>query len=157
MGKTRSKKIITQNRRARHDYEILETYEAGIVLQGTEVKAIREGKVSLQESFALFRDGELWLVGMYIGPYSQGNRMNHAPRRDRKLLLHKKELRKLQQKVKERGYTLIPLSLYFSGPFVKIELALVRGKRKYEKREALREKDAKREIARTVKNTIIAE
>ena len=147
----RPRKIIAQNRRARHDYEIIETYEAGIVLQGTEVKALREGKVSLQDSFAMFKDGELWVVGMYIGPYSQGNISNHPPRRDRKLLLHRRELRKLEQRVKERGFTLIPLSVYFSGPYVKIELALVRGKRKYEKREAIKERDVQRELRRTLR------
>ncbi len=121
------------------------------MLQGTEVKALREGKVSLQDSFALFKDGELWLIGLYIGPYSQGNISNHPPRRDRKLLLHRQELRKLQQRIKERGYTLIPLSIYFSGPYVKIELGLVRGKRKYEKRETIKSREVQRELQRALR------
>ena len=149
--KDRAKKTIARNRRLRHDFEILKTVEAGIVLKGTEVKSLREGKVSLQDAYAYFPNkdnDELYLVKMHIPPYSQGNINNHDPERQRKLLLHKREAVKLRSAVQEKGLTLMPYSLYFSGPYVKVELCLVRAKKKYDKRESLKERDTERNIQR---------
>ena len=142
-------KPVASNRKVRHDYEIIETTEAGIVLQGTEVKSLRQGKCSIQDSYAAFpkKDvNDLFLINFHINPYEQGNRYNHEPRRQRKLLVNVREAVKLRSAVQEKGLTLLPLSIYFSGPFVKIELALVRAKRKYDKREALKEREIKRDI-----------
>ena len=144
------RKVIASNRRARHDYAVLDSYEAGVVLTGTEVKALREGRASLVDGFATIDDGEVWLQGVHIAEYAQGTWTNHAPRRKRKLLLHKAEIERLELRVKEGGLTLVPLQLYFSGSHVKVELALARGKRSYDKRQALAERDAQREIARAL-------
>ena len=139
---------VVSNRRARHEFEILERIEAGLVLMGTEVKALREGRASLVDGFATIDDGEVWLQGVHIAEYAQGTWTNHAPRRKRKLLLHKAEIERLEQRTKESGLTLVPLQLYFSGSHVKVELALARGKRSYDKRQDLAKRDAQREIAR---------
>jgi SsrA-binding protein len=143
-----TKRVTISNRKARHDYFILETFETGIVLTGTEVKSIRKGNANLQDSYAELSNGEIWLEGMHISPYEQGSIYNHEPRRKRKLLLHKKQIRKLIFKIKEKGLTLVPLSVYFKGQYAKVELALARGKRSYDKREAIAKRDAERNIAR---------
>ncbi len=135
-----SKKLIAQNKKARHDYFVDDTFEAGIELCGTEVKSLRSGAVNLKDSFCRFKDGELFAMGIHISPYEQGNIFNKDPRRDRKLLLHRKELDKLFGAVNKKGFSIIPLSFYFSGKWVKVELGLCRGKKLYDKREA----DAKR-------------
>lgn len=140
--------MIAQNRKARHDYHIDDTYEAGLVLTGTEVKALRAGRASLVDGFAEVRDGEVWLNNIHIAEYTQGTWTNHAPRRRRKLLLHKDEISKLIGKTQEKGHTLVPLSLYFKDGYAKVELALARGKRDYDKRRALAEKQAAREAQR---------
>jgi SsrA-binding protein len=141
-------RISISNRKARHEYFILEALEAGIVLTGTEVKSLRKGNANLQDSYAELRSGEVWLEGMHISPYEQGNINNHDPRRRRKLLLQKKQIRKLIVGMKEKGLTLIPLSVYFKGPYAKVELALARGKKSYDKRDAIAKRDAERDIAR---------
>lgn len=141
-------KIVTTNRKAYHEYEIIETIEAGIVLKGTEVKSLRQGRVSIQDSYAIIKDGEVWLLNMHISPYEYGNVHNHDPLRDKKLLLHKREIIRLSTKVKERGLTLIPLKVYFKNGRAKVELALVRGKKKYEKKEDMAEKELQRELKR---------
>lgn len=144
-------KYIAENRKARHDYFIHETYEAGIALTGTEVKSLRQGKANLKDSFCRIEHGELLLLGMHISPYEQGNRFNHDPLRTRRLLMHKYEILKLFGKTKEKGYTLIPLNLYFKKGKVKVTVALVSGKKLYDKRQALAEKEAKRDIERRMK------
>ena len=141
-------RITISNRKARHEYFILEALEAGIVLTGTEVKSLRKGNANLQDSYAELRSGEVWLEGMHISPYEQGNINNHDPRRRRKLLLQRKQIRKLIGGMKEKGLTLIPLSVYFKGPYAKVELALARGKKSYDKRDAIAKRDADRDIAR---------
>lgn len=153
MNKTNSaeEKNITVNRKALHDYFILHTYEAGIVLKGTEVKSLREGKVNLVDSYATIKNGEVWLLNAHISEYKQGNINNHNPTRDRKLLLKKSEIRKLIGKIKEKGLTLVPLRLYFIRGKVKVELALARGKKSYDKRESIAKKDFQREQERKVK------
>jgi len=138
------------NRRGRHEYEILETWEAGLVLQGTEVKALREGRVNLGDAYGEIRDGEGWIVKMHIGPYEQGNRENHEPFRPRKLLLHRREIRKLVPKLEEKGLTLVPLRLYFRDGRAKVELGLGRGKKLHDKREAKAKQDVQRRIAQQV-------
>ncbi|GFN22707.1 SsrA-binding protein SmpB [Thermanaeromonas sp. C210] len=149
----RQLKLVTENRKARHDYTIEETLEAGIVLTGTEVKSLRGGKANIRDSFARVEKGEVFLYDMHISPYEQGNRFNHEPRRPRKLLLHKEEIRRLIGKTREKGLTLIPLKVYFNPQGrVKVELALARGKKLYDKREALRERDAKREIEKAFRD-----
>jgi SsrA-binding protein len=147
--KETGRKLIAQNRRARHDYAIDEVYEAGIVLVGTEVKSLREGRASLVDAYGRVRDGEVWLEGMHIPEYTQGTWTNHEPRRSRKLLLHRGEIAKLVGKTRESGLTLVPLSLYFKDGKAKVELALARGKRSYDKRQSLAARDAAREIERT--------
>jgi SsrA-binding protein len=142
------RKLIAQNRKARHDYSIEDTFEAGMVLQGTEVKSLRAGRASLVDAFARIRDGEVWLEGLHVPEYTQGTWTNHEPRRSRKLLLHKAEIDKLIGKTKEGGATLIPLSLYFKDGRAKVELALARGKRAYDKRQSLAARDAQREVER---------
>lgn len=144
-------KVVAQNKKARHDYFIEDTFEAGIVLTGTEVKSIRQGKVNLKDSFARVKDGEVLLMNMHISPYEQGNRYNPDPLRTRKLLLKKKEIFRLMGLTKEKGYSLIPLQLYFRHGFAKIELALAKGKKLYDKRESMKERDSKREIERSLK------
>jgi SsrA-binding protein len=141
-------KNIAQNKKARHDYEILETYEAGLVLHGTEVKSLREGRANLKDSYAAVHNEEVWLYGVHISPYSHGNINNHAPERDRKLLLHRKEIRKLIGKTKESGLTLVPLQLYFNKGKVKVQLALARGKKEYDKRAAISKRESDRELKR---------
>ncbi|WP_270584403.1 SsrA-binding protein SmpB [Bacillus smithii] len=144
-------KVVAQNKKARHDYFIEETYEAGIVLQGTEIKSIRAGRVNLKDSFARVQKGEVFLHNMHISPYEHGNRYNHDPLRTRKLLLHKKEILKLIGKTKEQGYSLVPLKLYIKNGYAKILLGLAKGKKKWDKREDLKKKEAKREIERVFK------
>ena len=145
------RKIIAQNRKAYHDYFIEETYEAGIVLKGTEIKSIRAGRVNLKDSFARVENGEVFLYNMHISPYEQGNRYNHDPLRTRKLLLHRREINKLIGLTKEAGYALIPLKIYIKNGYAKIELALAKGKKKYDKREQLKKREAQREIERALK------
>lgn len=144
-------KVITDNRKARHDFHILETFEAGIELKGTEVKSLRQGKVNLKDSYAQVDSGELFLLNMHISPYEQGNRFNVDPLRKRKLLMHKREIMRLLGKTKEEGLTLVPLKAYLSKGRVKIELALAKGKKLFDKREAAAEKTAKREIDKAMK------
>ena len=145
-------KIAAENRKARHDYSIHETFEAGIELVGTEVKALRAGKANLKDAYAqITKSAEVYLYNLHISPYEQGNQFNHEPLRPRRLLLHRAEIRRLIGKVKEKGYTLVPLKLYFSRGRVKLELALATGKKLYDKRQSLAEKDAKREMDRTLK------
>ena len=151
MAADQGKKIIASNRRARHDYSIESTVEAGLVLTGTEVKSLRAGRATLTEGYGQIIDHEAWLYGVHIPEYTQGTWTNHEPRRTRKLLLHRKEIDKLASSVKERGLTLIPLSLYFSGGKVKIELGLARGKRAYDKRQDLAKRDAAREVERELR------
>jgi SsrA-binding protein len=142
------RRVIARNRRARHDYHIEDVVEAGLVLTGTEVKSLRAGRASLTDGFAQISDGEMWLHGVHIPEYAQGTWTNHEPRRPRKLLLHRKEIDKLASEIAERGFTLVPLSLYFSGGRAKVELALARGKRTYDKRQDLAQRDAAREVQR---------
>jgi len=146
----RGQKVIVSNRKARHDYAILDTYEAGIMLQGTEVKSLRLGRASLADAFATVDDGEIFLRNLHIPEYTQGSWTNHEPRRTRKLLLHKSEIERLIGKTREGGLTLVPLRMYFSDGKVKVELALARGKRSYDKRQDLAKRDAQREISRVV-------
>ncbi|HPU00362.1 MAG: SsrA-binding protein SmpB [Firmicutes bacterium] len=145
-------KLISRNRKAYHDYHIDETYEAGIVLTGTEVKSLRAGRVNLRDSYARVEGGELFLYNMHISPYDQGNRFNHDPLRTRKLLMHKAEIARLAGKVKEKGYTLIPVKIYLKKGLVKVELALARGKRLYDKRQAIAEREQRREMERSLKD-----
>ena len=144
-------KLITQNRKARHDYFVLETYEAGIELVGTEVKSIRQGSVNLKDSWCSIDKGELWVKGMHISPYEKGNIFNRDPMRVRKLLMHRREINKLFGIVKQDGLSLIPLSLYFKDSKVKMQLGLCKGKKLYDKRDAAAKKDARREIERNMK------
>jgi SsrA-binding protein len=141
-------RVVAQNRKARFEYHVLDTWETGIVLQGTEVKALREGKANLKDSFARVDGGEMWLYNLHISPYEQGNRFNHDPLRPRKLLLHRNEIRKLIGQVEQKGLTLVPLDVHFSRGKAKVKLALVRGKQLHDKRESLREKDQQREVQR---------
>ncbi len=139
--------MVLENRKARHNYEILETYEAGIALRGTEVKSVRQGKVDFTGSYARFHDGELWLEDLYIAPYEKGSYTNHDPRRPRKLLLHKHELNKLRGRVEQRGLTLVPLKIYFNDRgYAKVLLALARGKRDYQKKEDDKKRTLEREM-----------
>lgn len=152
MIQDKSIKIVAENRKARHDYAIHETYETGIALVGTEVKALRAGKANLKDSYAaVTKSAEVYLYNMHISPYEQGNQFNHEPLRDRKLLLHKAEIKKLIGKTREKGFTLVPLKLYFSHGKVKVELALATGKKNYDKRQSLAERSAKRDIDRAMK------
>ncbi|HLL79090.1 MAG TPA: SsrA-binding protein SmpB [Ktedonobacteraceae bacterium] len=143
--------VITVNRQAYHDYFVERTVEAGISLVGTEIKSIRDGKVNLRGSYALIRNGELWLENAHIAVYEHGNRYNHEPLRNRKLLLHRREIEQLQSKVSAKGMTLVPLKLYLKHGRAKIELGLCRGKKLYDKREAIAERDVKREIERVIR------
>ena len=146
-----AEKLIAENRRARHDYQLLERIEAGLVLTGTEVKSLRDGRATLAQSWADIRDGEAWLQGAEIAVYEQGNRANHDPTRPRKLLLHRRELDRLYGQVREKGLTLVPTKLYFKDGRVKVELALARGKDVRDKRRAVAEREAKRDIERALK------
>jgi SsrA-binding protein len=148
MVKEVGRKLIAQNKKARHDYFIEEVYECGLVLTGTEVKSLRAGRASLIDGYATVRDGELWLQGVHIPEYTEATWTNHEPRRERKLLLHKREILKLIGKTKEGGVTLVPLALYFKDGRAKIEIALARGRKQHDKRAALMEKQAGREVAR---------
>jgi SsrA-binding protein len=149
-AKQGGRKFIAQNRKARHDYAILDTFEAGIALTGTEVKSLRAGRASLVDGFATIDDGEIFLRNVHIPEYTQGSWTNHEPRRTRKLLLHRAEITRLIGKTREGGLTLVPLSLYFSEGKVKVELALARGKRSYDKRQDLARRDADREVRRAI-------
>jgi SsrA-binding protein len=145
-------RTIATNRRARHNYEILETQEAGLVLRGTEVKSLRGGLVNFKDAYATVRNGEMWLLGCHISPYSHGTDANHDPERDRKLLLHGREIARLEGKVAERGLTLVPLRLYFKNGRAKLELGLGRGKKLHDKRSALREREVRREMDRAARS-----
>ena len=151
MAAEQGKKIVARNRRARHDYHIDDVVEAGLVLTGTEVKSLRDGRASLTDGFGQVTDGEMWLHGVHIPQYTQGTWTNNEPRRTRKLLLHRKEIDRLADSTRERGLTLIPLSLYFKDGRAKVELALARGKRTYDKRHDLAERDAAREVDRALR------
>ena len=142
---------ITRNKRAFHEYEVFDTLECGLVLTGTEVKSLREGHSSLEDAYAKIEGGEVWLIGSDIPEYSMGNRMNHKPKRPRKLLMHRCEIGKFAGKASQRGFTLVPLKMYFKDGRAKVELALARGKRDYDKRQAIAERDAKREAERALK------
>jgi SsrA-binding protein len=146
-----AEKLIAENRRARHDYELLDRYEAGVQLTGTEVKSLRQGRATIAQSFAEVRDGEAWLVGAEIAVYDQGNRANHEPTRPRKLLLHRREIDRLYGTIREKGLTLVPTRLYFKDGKVKVELAVARGKEQRDKRRDVAERDAKRQIERALK------
>ncbi len=150
MPRERGQKVVASNRRARHDYTIEDTYEAGLVLTGTEVKSLRAGRASLVDGYAHIDGGEAWLEAVHIPEYNEGTWTNHPPRRKRKLLLHKDQILKLAGKVKEGGYTLVPLQLYFSDGRAKVEIALAKGKREYDKRQALRERQDRREAERAI-------
>ena len=152
MPRETGRKLIAQNKRARHDYHIEDTFEAGLVLQGTEVKSLREGRASLVDGYASIDGGEAWLINVHIPEYAQGTWTNHAARRKRKLLLHRKEIDKLAARVKEGGLTIVPLQLYFKDGKAKIEIGLARGKKDWDKRQALAEKQAKREMARAIRH-----
>ena len=146
-----SVKIVAKNSKAYHDYLIEEKNEAGIELAGTEVKSIRMGNVNLKDSFCIIKDGQMSVLGMHISPYEKGNIFNKDPRRTRRLLMHKREILKLFTKIKQDGYSLVPLSIYFRGPWVKLEIGLAKGKKLYDKREAAAKRDAKREMDRAIK------
>ncbi len=145
-------KLVATNRKAYHDYHVGETYEAGIALTGTEIKSVRQGMVSLRDSFARVENGEVFLYNMNVSAYDAGNRFNHEPRRTRKLLLHKSEIRKLVTKTQEKGFTLIPLKVYLKGGRAKVELALAKGKRLYDKREDIKKRDVMRQVDRVIKD-----
>jgi SsrA-binding protein len=147
-SETVTEKNVVTNRKAFHDYFILETYEAGIALKGTEVKSLRQGNANLQDSYAAIKNGEVWLHNMHISPFEKGNINNHEPKRDRKLLLHKQEIRRLVGKVSEKGLTLVPLRIYFKNKVAKVELVLAKGKKQYDKREAIARRDAERQVRR---------
>lgn len=151
MAKEKGEKLIASNKKARHDYLIEDTVEAGLVLTGTEVKSLRAGRASLVDAYAIIDRGEAWLEGVHIPEYTAGTWTNHSPRRKRKLLLHKKEIDRLGGQISRGGYTLVPLKMYFSDGRAKVELALAKGKREYDKRQALREKQDKREADRAMK------
>ncbi len=144
-------KVIATNRRARHQYQFYDTYEAGLVLRGSEIKSIRAGRVSLQEGFVIFEGGEAWLVNVHIAPYDPASRQNHDPRRRRKLLLHRREIDRLASRVQEKGFTVVPTKLYLKDGRAKVEIALVRGKKQYDKRQTLAKRDSKRRIERAIK------
>ncbi|WP_179394749.1 SsrA-binding protein SmpB [Lacticaseibacillus absianus] len=143
--------LLAQNKKASHDYTILETYEAGLVLTGTEIKSVRAGKVNLKDGFARVRNAEAWLENVHISPYKEGNQFNQDPLRNRKLLLHKKEIRKLEAAMTQQGLTIVPLRLYLKHGYAKVLIGVAQGKKLYDKREALKQKDQKRDIARAMK------
>jgi SsrA-binding protein len=144
-------KNIASNRKALHDFTIEDTYEAGVALTGTEIKSVRAGRVNLKDGYVQIRNGEAWLLNVHISPYDFGNRENHEPRRERRLLLHRQEIRKLQSKVAERGWTVVPLRIYLKAGLAKIEIGLARGKRLYDKRDAVAERDMDRDLQRSLK------
>ena len=145
------RKVVTENRKARHDYHILETYEAGLALAGTEVKSLRLGRANLQDSYARVESAELILYNMHVSPYAQGNQFNHEPKRKRKLLMHKREIMRLLGKSREKGLALIPLRVYFKNGYAKVEIALAKGKKSYDRREDMAARDAKRDMERALK------
>ncbi|WP_163579205.1 MULTISPECIES: SsrA-binding protein SmpB [Gracilibacillus] len=153
MGKNDGR-VIAQNKKANHDYFIEETYEAGLVLQGTEIKSIRAGRVNLKDSFATIKQGEAYINNMHISPYEQGNRYNHEPTRARKLLLHRKQIDKLIGESQQAGYSIIPLKVYIKNGFAKVLIGLGKGKKKYDKREDLKQKQAKRDMDRAIKDRL---
>ena len=150
MPREKGRTLIAQNKRARHDYAIEDVYEAGLVLTGTEVKSLRAGRASLTDGFATIDDGEAWLRGVHIPEYAQGTWTNHEPRRARKLLLRREELRRIAGKVAESGVTLVPLALYFKDGYAKVDLAVARGRKSYDKRQAIAERESKREVDRAM-------
>ncbi len=150
MPRETGEKVVATNRKARHDYTVEDTYEAGIVLTGTEVKSLREGRASLVDGYAFIDGGEIWLDAVHIPQYTEGTWNNHAPRRKRKLLMHKAQIIKISHKTKEGGYTLVPLSIYFLNGKAKVEIAVAKGKREYDKRQALRERQDQREAQRAM-------
>lgn len=151
-NKASSSRVVADNRRARHEYHVLETIECGIELVGTEVKSIRNGQANLKDSHARIEDGEVFLYNSHISPYDHGNRFNHEPTRKRRLLLNKKEIQKLKSKIQEKGLTLIPLKLYFKTNWVKVELGLCKGKKLYDKREDIAKRDTQRQLERVIKS-----
>ena len=152
MAKKNGFKSVVENRKARHEYHIEETYEAGLVLVGTEVKSLRMGKGNLQDSYAMVKSGEVWVNNFHISPYEQGNQFNHDPKRPKKLLLHKKEIRRLQALQKEKGYALIPLKIFFKNGLAKMDLAVAVGKKLHDKRQTIADRDARRHIERVLKS-----
>ena len=144
-------RVVAKNRKARHEFHVLQTWEAGLVLQGTEVKSLRDGKANLADAYAAMKGGELWLYNMHVSPYEAGNRFNHDPLRRRKLLMHRSELRRLVGEVEQKGLTLVPLDVHFSGGIAKVDLALVRGKKLHDKRDTLRERAVARDMERGFK------
>ncbi|MFJ7587907.1 SsrA-binding protein SmpB [Streptomyces sp. NPDC097617] len=150
MAKEKGRKMIAQNKKARHDYAILDTYECGLVLTGTEVKSMRQGRASLVDGFVSVESGEAWLYNVHVPEYSQGTWTNHSARRKRKLLMHREEIDKLERKADEAGHTIVPLSLYFKDGRAKVEIALAKGKKEYDKRQTMREKQDTRETNRTI-------
>ena len=150
MPREKGRALVAQNRRARHDYHIDDTFEAGLVLTGTEVKSLREGRASLIDGYAAVKDGEVWLHNVHIPEYTQGTWTNHEPRRTRKLLLHREQIRKLHAKTQESGLTIIPLALYFQDGYAKVEIGVARGKKSYDKRHSIAEREAKRDAARAI-------
>ena len=151
MAENAAVKLIIENRRARHEYHILETYETGIELVGTEVKSLRNHRANLQDAFARIENGQIYLYSLHISPYEMGNRFNHDPLRPRRLLLHKSEIARLFSKVREKGLTLIPLRMYFSGSLAKVEIGLAQGKKLYDKRQDMAERESKRDVERAFK------
>jgi SsrA-binding protein len=147
-AETPKERVVVSNRKALHDYFIIETYEAGIALRGTEVKSLRLGSANLQDGYALIKNGEIWLLGMHISPFEKGNINNHDPRRERKLLMHKKEIARIFSKISEKGLTLVPLKIYLKKNIIKIELGLAKGKKAYDKREAIAKRDVERQLRR---------
>ena len=150
MPREKGRSLVAQNKKARHDYSIEDVFEAGMVLTGTEVKSLRAGRASLVDGYATVDNGEVWLRGVHIPEYTQGTWTNHEPRRARKLLLHRDEVRRIQGKVKETGVTLVPLSLYFKDGYAKVEIAVARGHKNYDKRQAIAERESKREADRAM-------
>ena len=145
------RKVMVTNRKARHDYELLESFEAGLVLMGSEIKSIRAGKASLQEAFVQPRDGEIWILGMFIAPYMEASYLGHEERRPRKLLLNRREIDRISSRVAEKGLTIVPTLLYLKNGLAKLEISLARGKRQYDKRDALRKRDSQRQIERSLR------
>lgn len=148
MAEPEEEKLVTTNRKARHDYAILDTYEAGLVLKGTEVKSLRQGKANLTDGYAMLKNGEMWLMGMHISPYEQGSYSNVEPTRSRKLLLHKQEIRKLVAKMQQKGLTIVPLKIYFKHNVAKVLIGVAQGRKSYDKRAAIAEREMKRDVRR---------
>ncbi len=149
--KPKADNLLAQNKKARHDYTIVDTYEAGIALTGTEIKSVRDGKINLRDGYARIQNGEAWLENVHISPYKEGNQFNADPLRRRKLLLHKKEIAKLQQALEQQGFTLVPLKMYLKHGYAKLLIGIAQGKHNYDKRESLKKKDQQREVARALR------